>query len=135
MGRLIGFDAAGLERARKQGAAEMARSPVRAEYVPEHDAVVITMPSKAYVTIPRRWVDEFRPLTSSALKNLRLDFVREAIEVPPYDIHTSAMGLIRDAIFGDDPYARAGRVTSPAKTRAARRNGAKGGRPRKKARR
>jgi hypothetical protein len=133
MVKMIGFDAKSIARARKLGAEEMARSPVSAVYSAREDSVLIKMPSGTSVKIPRPWIEELRDLAKSDLKHLRLDFVREAIEVPPHDIHTSAMGLLRDAIFGEDPYARAGRATSPAKARAARRNGAKGGRPKKKA--
>ena len=131
--RIIGLDAKSIARARKRGAEEMARSPLSASYSFREDSVCIKMPSGTSVKIPRLWIEEMRGVPKSALKQLRLDFVRQAIEVPDYDIHTSAMGLLRDAIFGDDPYARAGRVTSPAKARAARRNGARGGRPKKKA--
>lgn len=132
MVKMIGFDARSIARARKRGAEEMARSPLSASYLAREDSLLIKMPSGTSVKIPRPWIEEMRDLPKRALKRLRLDFVRQAIEVPDYDIHTSAMGLLRDAIFGDDPYARAGRVSSPAKARAARRNGAKGGRPKKK---
>jgi hypothetical protein len=135
MVKIFGLDAKSIARARKLGAEEMARSPLSASYLAREDSVFIKMPSGTSVKIPRLWIEEMRDLPKSALKQLRLDFVREAIEIPAHDIHTSAMGLLRDAIFGDDPYARAGRATSAAKTRAARRNGAKGGRPKKAARR
>ena len=132
MVKMIGFAAESIARARKLGAEEMARSPLSAAYLAREDSVLLKMPSGTSVKIPRPWIDELRGLSKRDLKHLRLDFVREAIEVPPHDIHTSAMGLLRDAIFGEDPYARAGRTTSPAKARAARRNGAKGGRPKRK---
>jgi hypothetical protein len=132
MVKVFGLDAKSIARARRLGAEEMARSPLSASYLAREDSVLLKMPSGTSVKIPRLWIDELRSLSKRDLKHLRLDFVREAIEVPPHDIHTSAMGLLRDAIFGEDPYARAGRATSPAKARAARRNGAKGGRPKKK---
>ena len=133
MVKSIGLDAKSIAQARKRGAEEMARSPLSASYSAREDALLLEMPSGTSVKIPRLWIEEMRDLPKSALKRLRLDFVRQAIEVPGHDIDTSAMGLLRDAIFGEDPYARAGRASSPAKARAARRNGAKGGRPRKKA--
>ncbi len=90
------------------------------------------MPTGTTVIIPRRWMEEFRGLSKTDMKKVRLNNVRDAIEIDHLDIQISAMGLLRDAVFGDDPYARAGRVSSPAKARAARRNGARGGRPKKK---
>ena len=90
------------------------------------------MPSGATVIIPRPWMEEFRDLSRADMKKVRLNNVRSAIEIDHLDIQISAMGLLRDAVFGDDPYARAGRIKSPAKARAARRNGAMGGRPKKK---
>ena len=132
--KILGLNAKGLALARKRGEEELARSPVSARYSPRSDSVVITMPSGAVVTIPRKWMWELRDVPKTALKKLRLGLLRSAVELPDYDIHTSAMGLLRDAVFGDDHYVRAGRVKSPAKARAARRNGAKGGRPKKKAR-
>ncbi len=85
MGKLIGFDDESIARARKLGAEEMARSPVLAAYLVREDSVIIKMPSGTSVKIPRPWIEELRDLSKSALKRLRLDFVREAIEVPPYD--------------------------------------------------
>ena len=135
MAKVIGLDAKSIARARKRGAEELARSPLSASYLAREDSVLIKMPSGTSVKIPRPSIEELRDLPKSALKQLRLGFFRQAIEVPGFDIDTSAMGLLRDAIFGDDLYARAGRATSAAKARAARRNGAKGGRPRKATRR
>ena len=134
MGRLIGFDSKGIARARKRGAEEFARAPLFANYLADEDAVLLKMPSATLVKIPRLWIKELRGLSRPALETLRLGFFREAIELPDRDIQISAMGLLRDAVLGEDPYARAGRVKSPAKARAARRNGAKGGRPKKKVR-
>lgn len=130
--RILGLDKKSLERARIGGEREMARSPLRLAYSLRLDSLKITMPSGAAVVIPRMWMHEFRNLTKAAMKKVRLNGVRDAIELDDHDIQISVMGLLRDAVFGDDPYARAGRVSSPAKARAARRNGARGGRPKKK---
>ncbi len=136
--KILGLDKKGLERARIEGEREMARSPVRLEYSARSDSLNIKMPSGTIVLIPRGWMEEFRDLSKTDMKKIRLNNVRDSIEIDHLDhldIQISAAGLLRDAVFGDDPYARAGSVRSPAKARAARRNGAKGGRPRKHTRR
>lgn len=111
----------------------MARSPVALSYSAKSDTLNITMPSGTRVIIPRMWIWEIAHLPKSAMKKIYLDKFREMYMIDEYDVQISAMGLLRHAVMGEDPYARAGRATSPAKARAARRNGAKGGRPRKKA--
>ncbi|HEX5275248.1 MAG TPA: DUF2442 domain-containing protein [Candidatus Rubrimentiphilum sp.] len=130
--RILGADKKSLERARIEGEREIARSPVRLEYLVRSDALRIAMPTGILVVIPRMWMHEFRNVPKSDMKKVRLNGVRDAIELDDLDIQISAMGLLRDAVFGDDPDARAGRVSSPAKARPARRNGARGGRPKKK---
>ena len=133
--KAFGFDEAGIARARRAGAEKMRRSPVALKYLEQADALSITMPSGATVTIPRKWIWEIAHIPVSGMKKIYLTKDRAAFFIDDYDIQISAMGLLRDAVMGEDAYAKAGRVTSPAKARAARRNGAKGGRPRKKARR
>ncbi len=131
--KILGLDKKSLARARKLGAEEMARSPVALSYSAKSDTLNITMPSGTRVIIPRMWIWEIAHLPKSAMKKIYLDKFREMYMIDEYDVQISAMGLLRHAVMGEDPYARAGRATSPAKARAARRNGAKGGRPRKKA--
>jgi hypothetical protein len=95
------------------------------------------MPSGAFVTIPRRWIKQLPDMPAvpkAAFKNIKMGVNRRSFDIDEYDVKISAFGLLRHAVMGEDPYARAGRVTSVAKSRAARRNGAKGGRPKKKAR-
>jgi hypothetical protein len=130
--KILGLDRRSLERARIEGEREMARSPVALSYSASSDSLTLKMPTGTKVIIPRRWMEEFRDLSKTDLKKVRLGTVRDSVEIDELDIHISVMGLLRDAVFGDDPYARAGRVSSPAKARAARRNGARGGRPKKK---
>jgi hypothetical protein len=130
--RIFGLDKKSLERARIEGELEFRRSPVALSYAVTSDTLTLKMPTGTKVVIPRRWMAEFRDLSRVEMKKVRLGKFRDSVEIDELDIHISAMGLLRDAVFGDDPYARAGRVSSPAKARAARRNGAKGGRPKKK---
>jgi hypothetical protein len=130
--KILGLDKKSLERARIEGELEFQRSPVALSYSARSDTLTLKMPTGTKVIIPRRWMEEFRELSRAQMKKVRLGKFRDAVEIDELDIHISAMGLLRDAVFGDDPYARAGRVSSPAKARAARRNGARGGRPKKK---
>gem|GEM_PF-3698648 len=130
--RVLGLDKKSLARARKLGAEDMARSPLSIKYAANSDTLTIVMPSGARVIIPRRWIWEIAHLSKSGMKKIYLDKFREMFMIDDHDVQISAMGLLRHAVMGDDPYARAGRATSVAKTRAARRNGALGGRPKKR---
>jgi len=130
------FDDEEIARARKLDAEKFRRAPVAVSYEPESDTLTITMPSGALVIIPRRWlrnVRGMRGIPKSAFKKIKMGVDRRSFDIDAYDMQISSFGLLRHAVMGEDPYARAGSATSPAKARAARRNGAKGGRPRKKA--
>jgi hypothetical protein len=138
MTRAFGFDDAGIARARKLGAEKFRRAPIGISYAPEADTLTITMPSRALVIIPRRWIIELPDMPKvpkAAFKTIKLGVDRRSFDIDEYDVMISAFGLLRHAVMGEDPYARAGSATSPAKARAARRNGVKGGRPKKRVRR
>lgn len=135
MVRAIGFDDAGIARAKKRGAEKLRRRPVALAYSPRADTLNITMPSGALVIIPRMWIWEIAELPKSAVKHIYLNKWRDAFHIDEHDVQISALGVLRHAVMGEDPYARAGSSRSPAKVRAARLNGAKGGRPKKRARR
>lgn len=130
------FDDEEIARARKLGAEKLRRAPVAVSYDSEADTLTITMPSGALVIIPRGWLKNvrgMRGIPKSAFKKIKMGVERRSFDIDEYDMHISSFGLLRHAVMGEDPYARAGSTASPAKRRAARRNGAKGGRPRKKA--
>jgi hypothetical protein len=133
MPKLLGFDKKGFERAARRGEAEFRRSPISAMYSERTDSIEIVMPSGVEIRIPRRNISELQNLTFPMLKKLRLSRFHDAIEIDACDIHISSLGLLRILVLGDDPYSRAGRSKSAAKTRAARVNGQKGGRPKKAA--
>lgn len=133
--RIFGLDKKSVEAGRRLGKECAKHYPLHMVYSEKLDTITITMPSGTQVIIPRLSIAELSTLPKNALKHLYLSKLRDSFEVDEYDIQISAMGLLRDAVFGEDHYAKAGRITSRAKARAARRNGAKGGRPRKKARR
>jgi hypothetical protein len=111
---------------------ELTRTPTAIRYMPANDSLRITLKGGTEVLIPRQ-ITVLRDLPRSAVKLIKLSRAKDCFELPRFDVHISPLGMLRKAIFGEDPYARAGRATSPAKARAARRNGAKGGRPKRKA--
>ena len=111
---------------------ELKRRPTSIRYLPAGDSLQIILKGGTEVLIPRQ-ATVLRDLPKSVVRAIKLSRAKDCFELPEYDVHISPLGMLRKAIFGEDPYARAGRATSPAKARAARRNGAKGGRPKKKA--
>lgn len=135
MVRAIGFDDEGIARARTVGAEKFRRAPIGISYEVEYDTLTITMPNQVRVIIPRKWIGTLRTVPKAMMKSLRLGADHRSFDIDAYDIHISAFGLLRLAVLGEDPYARAGSSTSRAKVRAARRNGAKGGRPKKRVQR
>ena len=93
--------------------------------------IVLRMVSGVELAVPIDSIEELANIPMAKLKTLRLVPHGEAIELPREDIHISVGGLIRD-IFGMNWMRRGGRVRSEKKAAAARKNGAKGGRPRRK---
>ena len=130
--KMIGFDAAGIAKAKKRGAEKSRRRPVALTYLPKADTLNVMMPSGTIVVIPRMWIAEIAHFPKATMKKIYLNKWRDAFHIDEHDIQISALGLLRHAVMGEDPYAKAGSATSPAKARAARRNGARGGRPKKK---
>ncbi len=132
MVKAIGFDDEGIARARKIGAEIFRRAPIAVSYAMERDALTITMPNHVEVTIPRKWIGALRRVPKAIIKTITLGADHRSFDIDEHDIHISAFGLLRHAVLGEDPYAKAGSSRSPAKVRASRRNGAKGGRPKKR---
>src|ERR1700680_1872202 len=127
--RLIGFDSVGFARARARGKRERKNDAVRVRYDANLDQVFIALRNGTTVAVPRRLIVGLRGFDRLVSAKLRVSRVGDALEFPKLDIHISVGGLVRKAVLGDDPYARAGRTRSSAKTAAARKNGTKGGRP------
>ena len=85
---------------------------------------------------PARLIQDLQSANSDDLANVEVDGVGFNLHWPTLDVDLYVPALV-SGIFGTREWmtrelARmAGRTTSPAKARAARANGAKGGRPRK----
>lgn len=93
----------------------------------------LVLRSGATVSIPVNAIPELAAATQAQLNRVRLISTGGALEQRELDVDLSLPGLLRDVLgFGDVQQSRAARVRSEAKTAAARLNGKKGGRPRKK---
>jgi len=101
-------------------------------YDRESDVFVLGLRSGARLTIPRIAIEELRDATSAELEHVTLTASGGGIRCEPLDLDISVPGLVRDMTGSADWLARGGSRKTPAKTRAARKNGVKGGRPRKK---
>jgi hypothetical protein len=86
---------------------------------------------------PVRRIPALRRASAAQLADVRVDGAGSLLAWDELDVHLSVGGLLFDAVGRSQrltEFAReAGRATSERKAAAARANGAKGGRPRKKA--
>lgn len=86
--------------------------------------------------IPRHSIPDLEHAPDSALKLIEVSPAGDALSWPSLDIHVYVPGLVERA-FGKRLFAaatgrRGGRRTSKTKAAAAKTNGVKGGRPRKR---
>lgn len=105
------------------------------KYNASRDALHLTLSSGITLSIPRSQIGELTNATRVQLAALYPGFGGEAISLDALDVDISVAGLL-DELFGRtirvDLGRRAGKVTTLAKARAARKNGRKGGRPKKR---
>lgn len=125
-------------------AAEKAAAAVepRAELVAfdsETETLSIRFRQGYTVLVPRRLMPELAHLPASELAQVSIVAAGEGLEWPHADLHISVPGLLW-RLVGSPGIARqvvaeharrAAAVRSPARAEASRKNGAKGGRPRK----
>lgn len=96
----------------------------------------ITLTNGTSVAIPAHLIEGLRDAPPAARSRVEVAGIGYGLHWPDLDLDLSIPGLLSD-LFGtrrwlDESRARtAGRSRSPAKSAAARSNGAKGGRPRK----
>jgi len=100
-------------------------------YRPGPDAFELGLHSGVTLVIPRGLIEEFKNATPGDLRAVTLTPSGSAITCEPLDVDISVPGIVREVTEAASWLARAGRKRSPAKTAAARANGARGGRPRK----
>ena len=125
-------------RARTRGEAR-AQDPsavVEARYNPDQDLIDLKFGGGASMAIPRKAVPGLQRATVPAMKSIVISPVGDALSWPSLDVDVYIPGLV-ERVFGGRLFAaatgrRGGRTRSKAKAAAARINGAKGGRPRKR---
>jgi hypothetical protein len=124
-------------RARGEARAQDASALVDARYDGASDSVLLTFRGGGSMMIPRRVIPGLERQPGSALETMTLSPAGDALRWPALDVDVYVPGLVERA-FGNRLFAaaagrRGGRRRTKAKMAAARRNGAKGGRPRKRA--
>jgi hypothetical protein len=108
----------------------------RVVYDARKKQIVLSLRRGATVLLPVERIRWLNDATPRQLGTLRTDQFGTGIVFDALDVHISIQGLLRDlvgltgsaALMG----AKGGKVKSPAKAAAARSNGKRGGRPRKK---
>ena len=125
-------------RARARGLARVQDSSivVNARYDPDRDLIDLTFGGGGSMTIPRKIVHGLERAAVSKLASVLVSPAGDALSWPALDVDVYVPGLVERA-FGTRLFAaatgrRGGRRRSKAKAAAAKANGAKGGRPRKR---
>ena len=123
-------------RARGDARSQDPSAVVDAEYDAGRDTIDLTFPSGGSMMIPRHVVPGLDEAPAAALKSIRVSPAGDALSWPSLDVDVYVPGLVERA-FGTRLFAAAtgrlgGRRSSKAKALAAKANGMKGGRPRKR---
>jgi hypothetical protein len=131
------FSSADLKRALEAGKRDRADGlwAIEARYIRAHDRIELDMQRGWKLGIDRGSIDELRPLLPRDLAELRLSPAGTTLHLDKHDVHISIEGLVAslmpNSFFSRVVGQKGGSATSKAKKLAARRNGRKGGRPRK----
>ena len=123
-------------RARGEARAQDPSAVVEARYDPDRDLIDLTFGGGGSMAIPRKAVPGLQRASASRLESIVVSPAGDALSWPSLDVDVYVPGLIERA-FGSRLFAaatgqRGGRTRSKAKAAAAKANGAKGGRPRKR---
>jgi hypothetical protein len=124
-------------RVRGQAHSQDPSGVVDALYDAEGDTVHLRFRSGGSMTIPRRVIPGLDRAPAAVLRSISVSPAGDALSWRSLDVDVYVPGLVERA-FGTRLFAaatgrRGGRRKSKAKTAAAKLNGAKGGRPRKRA--
>lgn len=127
------FQAATLcgEEVRRRGYA------VRADYDSRQNRLVVDLNTGVTIMVPVHLIEELSDADANDLSEIEISPAGTALHWPNIDADVYVPSLIQ-GIYGTKRWmaaqlgAAGGRATSPAKSKAARANGAKGGRPRKR---
>jgi len=110
----------------------------RARYDRRTGRVVVDLTNGCSFAVPARSLQGLARADDSALADVEILGAGHGLHWPALDVDFTVPGLLM-GVFGTRAWMaselarRAGRTKSPAKAAAARRNGRKGGRPRRKA--
>lgn len=123
-------------RARGQARAEDASAVVNASYDADRDGIMLTFRGGGAMAIPRKVIPGLERASAAKLADIQVSPAGDALSWPALDVDVYVPGLVERA-FGTRLFAaatgrRGGRRRSKAKAAAAKANGAKGGRPRKR---
>lgn len=125
-----------IDRALGRGQAAALTEPraSTARYDMGADRVVIDLTNGCRFAFPPNLAQGLAGATHAQLSEIEILGAGYGLHWPALDVDLSVPGLLA-GIFGTAAFMarRAGQATSPAKAAAARANGAKGGRPRKRA--
>ena len=123
-----------IDAAMARGGREHRTEPraVSAKYDRDTARFVIALASGTEVAIPADLLQGMKGASATDRSKVRLQGAGYGLHWPSLDLDFSVPGLLSE-VFGTRTYLakKAGQVSSKAKTAAARRNGRKGGRPRK----
>ena len=120
-----------IEAARRLATEERPKSAVAAKYDKASDEVVLRHYCGATVHIPRKLFPHIETALPRELADIELTPTGTGIRFPALDADYSVPGLLR-TIFGlSEGNRRAGATRSSARAAASRKNGKKGGRPKK----
>ena len=123
-------------RARGKARAADPSSVVDARYDSDADAIDLKFIGGGSMSIPRRIVPGLEHATESAIESIVVSPAGDALSWPSLNIDVYVPGLVERAfgtrLFAASTGRRGGRRRSKAKATAARADGAKGGRPRKR---
>jgi hypothetical protein len=126
------------ERARARGRARIEDPSAvdDARYHSDADAILLTFKGGGSMSIPRAMVPGLERASGSQLEGVVVSRAGDALSWPSLDVDVYIPGLVERAfggrVFAASTGRRGGRRRSKAKTAAAKVNGAKGGRPRKR---
>ena len=123
-------------RARGKTRAEDASAVVSARYESDTDAIDLTFGGGGSMSIPRKLIPGLQKASEAKIESIVVSPAGDALSWPSLDVDVYVPGLVERAfgtrLFAASTGRRGGRRRSKAKASAAKANGAKGGRPRKR---
>ena len=128
----VEIDAAFRRRGQRLSSEPLATS---VRYAPTRDNIIVEMNNGASLIVPRQLLQGLDDASASTLRNVRVSGRGPSVSWPDLDADFTIMSMLH-GVYGGKKWMselarHAGAARSEAKAKAARTNGAKGGRPRK----